>query len=155
MKAMPSEENPTDCADGHVTLLAELTSTGEPLYETLPATALGDERFELRGSPGLVLGCAAGDVIRRAEDGRCTVERQGPNYCIQMFRGDAFSEESLRRLSESEAVRHAGGLLEAPPTRGFAVLTVPRRADIPAVESALDTWAESDQEIHWWYGNAE
>ncbi|CAM5474239.1 hypothetical protein [Streptomyces aurantiogriseus] len=70
---------PLPRADTHVTLLAGHTSSGKPAHEVLPARTLDGDLFELAGSPGLVLGCAAGDVLRVSDDGTFEVTRQGGN----------------------------------------------------------------------------
>ncbi|MFF3598067.1 DUF4265 domain-containing protein [Kitasatospora indigofera] len=135
----------------HVTLLADLTAAGKPVFEVLPAIPMGADLFKLTGSPGLALGCAAGDVIRRASDGHFSIERQGPNLCIQTYRGGPFSEISLGRLSDIAI--DAGGVIEVPPDRRFAVVTVPRATVNKELEELLDSWAESEGGVHWWFGN--
>ncbi len=142
-----------DPKQDHVTLLADLTAAGKPVFEVLPAVPLGVDLFELTGSPGLTLGCAAGDVIRRAPDGRFSVERRGPNYCIQVYRGGPFSEASLEKLSEIAS--RARGVVESPSDRRFAVVTVPRAGANKDLEELLDSWAESEGGAHWWFGNQD
>lgn len=137
--------------EDHVTLQADVTATGKPVFEVLPAISLGGDLFELTGSPGLTLGCAAGDVIRRAPDGRFSVERRGPNYCIQAYRGGPFSEASIEKLSA--VVRCVGGVVEAPSDFRFAVVTVSRDASIQELEHLLDSWANSENGVRWWFGN--
>ncbi|MEU1448935.1 hypothetical protein ACFWBS_25935 [Streptomyces mirabilis] len=56
-------DEPNVGADTHIRLLAGHNSIGRPVFEVLPARVLGEHSFELSGSPGLVLGCAAGDVL--------------------------------------------------------------------------------------------
>jgi hypothetical protein len=51
-------------AEIHVRLLAGRAATGRPVFEILPARQRDGGLVELVGSPGLVLGCAAGDVLR-------------------------------------------------------------------------------------------
>ncbi|MFF3069703.1 DUF4265 domain-containing protein [Kitasatospora sp. NPDC057936] len=136
----------------HVTLLADLTATG-PVFEVLPAVPRGVDLFELTGSPGLTLGCAAGDIIRRAPDGRFSVERRGPNYCIQVYRGGPFSEISLEKLSEITSPMD--GVVESPPDRRFAVVTVPCVSANKELEELLDSWANAEGGVHWWFGNRD
>ncbi len=79
-------DQPNVGADTHIRLLAGHNSTGRPVFEVLPARVLGEHSFELSGSPGLVLGCAAGDVLQVADDGTFEVARRGANVCIQAYR---------------------------------------------------------------------
>jgi hypothetical protein len=64
---------------GHVRLLAGATRSGQPVYEVLPAEGLDGGIYVLRGSPGLVYGCAGGDRIRVDANGGFDVERRGGN----------------------------------------------------------------------------
>jgi hypothetical protein len=97
--------------DGHVALLAGMNGVGKPYMEVLPARALAPDVYELLGSPGLVLGCAQGDVIRRKPDGSFDVERRGPNLCVQAFRSVPFESASISELQRRfDAL---GGLVEA------------------------------------------
>ena len=60
----------------HIRLLASHATDGHPVFEVLPALSRDSSLFELVGSPGLVLGCAAGDTLRVGEDGRFEVVQQ-------------------------------------------------------------------------------
>ena len=59
---------------GHVQLRAGIASSGEPVYELVPAVAVEPAVYDVIGSPALVYGCAAGDRIRVEPDGslRCS-----------------------------------------------------------------------------------
>lgn len=99
----------------------------------------------------MVLGCAAGDVLRVAHDGQFEVVEQGENLCIQTAgRGHLAPEsfESLRR-----AVGDLGGLAEAPQDLRFAVVTIGRSVGLPAIEQAMDSWAAGIDGVEWWFGN--
>jgi hypothetical protein len=50
------------------------------------------------GSPGMVEGCAAGDLLKIDADGRFRIERRDPNLCIQAFGGTPFTAASLESL---------------------------------------------------------
>jgi hypothetical protein len=132
----------------------DFASTGKPVFEVLPAVRIGEDRYELLGSPGLALGCAAGDVIRRSSDGRFVVERKGGNYCVQAAgAGGPLPEAGLQALSEL-ALRFEG-MAEWPPNRRFAVLTLPDSISVTDLESALDAWANGIPNVQWWFGNLE
>ena len=137
----------------HIRLLAGHSSSGCPVFEVLPALPLESDLFELAGSPGLVLGCAAGDVLRIGEDGQFEVVRQGENLCLQAYRQGHFIPESLAELRK--AVGALGGLAEAPPDLRFIVVTVSRSVCLPAIEQLMDTWAAGTAGVEWWFGNGD
>ncbi|MFE1440498.1 DUF4265 domain-containing protein [Streptomyces sp. NPDC058739] len=146
----PDSPSPTTT---HVRLLADYASSGQPVFEVLPAVLLEAGLVELAGSPGLVLGCAAGDVLRVAEDGRFEVVRQGGNLCVQAYRQGGFTPELFADLRN--AVGQLGGVAEAPPDLGFMVVTVGRAAGPPAIEQAMDNWAAGSEGVEWWFGNGD
>ncbi|MFE4425046.1 DUF4265 domain-containing protein [Streptomyces sp. NPDC056817] len=134
-----SIESPAHSNHCHVALRAGLASSGRPVFETLPARAVGPDTYELMGSPGMVEGCAAGDLLKIDADGLFQVERRGPNLCIHAFGEPPFAAESLESLIS--AFTPLAGLVEAPADRRFIVVTVPAAAGFPAVEAAMETWA--------------
>jgi Domain of unknown function (DUF4265) len=139
--------------EDHVTLFVDLAPSGKPVFEVLPATSLGGKRYKLLGSPGLALGCAAGDIIRCSSDGKFVVEERGGNYCVQAFAGELFSEERLRALAD--LARQFQAKAEWPTDRRFAVVTFPGNVAIPEVESCLDAWTHQAPNIQWWFSNLE
>ncbi len=144
--------NPAHPGHCHVSLQAGLTSSGEPVFETLPARAVGPGLFELAGSPGLVEGCAAGDLLKIDAEGLFQVERRGPNLCIQAFGEPAVAAESLEALTDAFAP--LGGLVEAPADRRFIVVTVPASVGFPAVEAVMGAWALSvSGQLEWGFSN--
>src|SRR3954447_8842878 len=68
---------PADC--GHHVGLTSEEPDGRLVRELVPARCLDDGLIEITGSPALVMGCAAGDVLRVEESGRFEVLRRGPN----------------------------------------------------------------------------
>ncbi|MFJ4678516.1 DUF4265 domain-containing protein [Kitasatospora sp. NPDC088783] len=137
----------------HVRLLAGHASSGRPVFEVLPARPLESGSFELAGSPGLVFGCAAGDVLRVGEEGEFEVVERGGNLCVQAYRQGRFTPESFAELRK--AVDALDGLAEAPPDLRFVVVTVSRSVGLPVIEQLMDSWAASGQGIEWWIGNGE
>ncbi|MEV0190630.1 DUF4265 domain-containing protein [Kitasatospora purpeofusca] len=137
----------------HIRLLAGHAGSGQPVFEVLPARPVRSNLFELAGSPGLVLGCAAGDVLRVADDGRFEVVGQGDNWCVQVARRGCLSPESFAALAE--AVADLPGLAEAPPDLRFAVVTVGRAVGLPTIERVMDNWAAGVDGVEWWFGNAD
>ncbi|MFD4909760.1 DUF4265 domain-containing protein [Kitasatospora purpeofusca] len=123
------------------------------MFEVLPACPVRSGFFELEGSPGLVLGCAAGDVLRVADDGHFEVVEQGENWCIQVPGLGRLGPESFAALRD--AVADLPGLAEAPPDLRFAVVTVRRAVGLPTIERVMDTWAAGIDGVEWWFGNAD
>ncbi|WP_431676222.1 DUF4265 domain-containing protein [Kitasatospora sp. KL5] len=146
-------DEPDAGADTHIRLLAGRNSAGRPVFEVLPARMLGEHSFELSGSPGLVLGCAAGDVLQVADDGTFEVTGRGANVCIQAYRGGPFSPEELAGLEAGLAALN--GLAEAPTDRRFIVGTVARVVGFPAIERVMNNWASGVDNAEWWFGNAD
>ncbi|WP_405435266.1 DUF4265 domain-containing protein [Streptomyces avidinii] len=123
------------------------------MHEVLPARRVEPDLFELAGSPGPVLGCAAGDVLRVADDGQFEVVERGENLCIQAAVAGRLSTESFVELSES--VSDLGGLAEAPPNLRFVVVTVARAVGTPAIERVMNAWAAGGDGVEWWFGNGD
>jgi Domain of unknown function (DUF4265) len=140
-----------DCGD-HVGLTSE-EPDGRLVRELVPAERLGDGLIEVTGSPALVMGCAAGDVLRVEEDGRFDVVRRGPNVSVQAFRDPAFSVDHVERLAT--AVRDLGGIVEAPPDRRFLVTTVPVAAGRASINARVHHWAAEVGGVYWQYGAPE
>ncbi len=99
----------------------------------------------------MVLGCAAGDMLRVADDGQFEVVEQGGNLCIQAAGLGNLSSESFAVLRK--AVEDLPGLAEAPPDLRFVVVTVGRAVGLPAIEQVMDSWAASVDGVEWWFGN--
>ncbi|MCX5090250.1 DUF4265 domain-containing protein [Streptomyces sp. NBC_00365] len=147
-----SIESPADSNHRHVALRVGFAGSGRPVFETLPARAVGPDSYELMGSPGMVEGCAAGDLLKIDADGRFQIERRGPNLCVQAFGGTPFTAESLESLISAFAP--LGGLVEAPADRRFIVVTVAAAAGFPAVEAVMETWAAGvDTPLEWGFSN--
>ncbi|MFC9672754.1 MULTISPECIES: DUF4265 domain-containing protein [unclassified Streptomyces] len=137
----------------HIRLLAGHAASGRPVFEVLPARLVDAGLFELAGSPGLVLGCAAGDVLRVADDGQFEVTEQGGNLCVQAASHGPFTPESFLELRS--AVEDLGGIAEAPPELRFIVVTISRTVSQSAIEQAMDAWAAGVDGVEWWFGNGD
>ncbi|MEW2129191.1 DUF4265 domain-containing protein [Streptomyces sp. NPDC005435] len=147
-----SIESPAPSRHCHVALRVGFAGSGKPVFETLPARVVGPGSYELTGSPGLVEGCAAGDVLKVGADGEFAIERRGPNLCVQAFGEPPFDAGSLESLISAFAP--LGGLVEAPADRRFIVVTVPAAAGFPSVEAVMDTWAAgAGVRVEWGFGN--
>ncbi|MER7582264.1 DUF4265 domain-containing protein [Kitasatospora sp. NPDC097691] len=137
----------------HVRLLAGHAGSGRPVFEVLPARLVKPGLFELAGSPGMVLGCAAGDVLRVADDGRFEVVEQGENLCIQAAGLGQVSPEAFAALKD--AVGKLAGVAEAPAGLRFIVVTVGRAVGLAAIEQVMSTWAAGLDGVEWWFGNGD
>ncbi|GAA2259779.1 hypothetical protein GCM10010402_14170 [Actinomadura luteofluorescens] len=134
----------------HVRAWAGTKSDGEPVYELVPAKRSTDGRYELVGTPALVLGCAAGDIVTLDETMRVRVLHRGGNLAVQAGPVKEFVPSDVDRLRE--AMTPLGGLVEAPADLRFIVVTVPAAAGFPHVESIMNKWAATAN-AEWWYGN--
>ena len=150
----------------HVRLLAGINSRGNPVYEVVPAAAVEAGVFEVLGTPALAFGCAAGDLIRVAEDGTFDVVSRGGNVAVVIFPRTSLDDASLTELSV--ALDDLDGVAESPEDGRFVVVTVPVAATFSAIESTVDDWArrydaewsfgnvydKNDQPINWWSTSA-
>ncbi|MCX5215327.1 DUF4265 domain-containing protein [Kitasatospora sp. NBC_00240] len=150
---MTSDPQPPAGTRTHIRLLAGHAGAGRPVFEVLPARPVQSDLFRLAGSPGMVLGCAAGDVLRVADDGQFEVVEQGDNWCIQAAGLGRLSPGSFVALREAAAV--LPGMAEAPADLRFIVVTVSRTVGLPAIERVMDTWAAGIDGVEWWLGNGD
>ena len=137
-------------AHSHVNLFAGSASSGRPVYEPVPAAAVSPGVFDVLASPALVHGCAAGDRIQVAEDGRFEVLSRGGNLCVVLFPAERPPDPDVDELTA--AFQRLGGIVESPPDRRFIVVTVPMAAGFPAVEQAVNDWTAT-RSCEWEYGN--
>lgn len=137
-------------AHDHLKAWAGAKSNGEPVYEVVPAEPLSDDRYRLLGTPALVLGCAAGDIVALDEAMRVQVLHRGGNLAVQAGPVRQFLPSDVDRLRT--AMTPLSGLVEAPADLRFVVVTVPVTAGFPRVESIMDDWAATAN-AEWWYGN--
>jgi hypothetical protein len=134
----------------HVRLLAGPGKDGRAVYELVPASAVETGVYDVLASPAIAYGCAAGDRIRVAEDGRFGVLRRGGNICLVLLPRARPTETEVGDLTA--AFRRLGGIVESPPDGRFIVVTVPASAGFPAVEEAANHWTAA-RDCPWEYGN--
>ncbi|WP_196279388.1 DUF4265 domain-containing protein [Catellatospora vulcania] len=135
---------------GHVRLTA-FEPDGQLITEVLPAKALAGGLVELLGSPGLVTGAAAGDVLVLAASG-FQVVRRGPNDSVQVYADPPLDEHAMAWLAK--AFESVGGYVEAPPQRQFAVATVPSSAGRDSVEAIMTEAGAHIAGMEWQFGTA-
>jgi hypothetical protein len=119
--------------------------------QPVPVEALGDGRFRVLHSPGLVEGIAAEDVIRITDErtGRFEVVERGGNLSIKVMGRSSVAELRARLERDLGAL---GGWCDGE-IEIAAVFTVPVRAGFPAVESALRAALESHPGFEIYFGN--
>jgi hypothetical protein len=146
-----SLENVLRIADngyGHALLSAE-ESNGRVTREALPVRRLSLDTVEVLGSPGFLLGFAAGDTLRVAADHRFEVLERGLNDCIQAFAQRAVAPELIDELREQVAV--LGGVVETPEHRRMIVVTVPA-TEAQAASEIMTAWSVRAGLDGWWFG---
>ncbi|MEV4412004.1 DUF4265 domain-containing protein [Catellatospora sp. NPDC049609] len=139
-----------DAADsyGHIRL-AVVEPDGELVTEVLPARSLPGGLVELLGSPGVVTGAAAGDVVVLQSSG-FQVVRRGPNDSVQVYADPPLDDHAMAWLAK--AFESLGGYVEAPPQRQFAVVTVPSTAGRETVEAVMAEAGEHIPGMEWQFG---
>lgn len=135
---------------GHALLTAE-ESNGRLTREALPVRRLSPDTVEVLGSPGLLLGFAAGDTLRVNADHRFEVVGRGPNDCIQAFAEQPVSPEILDELRHQVAGH--GGHVETPEHRRMIVVTVPT-AEARAATEIMNSWSVRAGLQGWWFGTS-
>jgi hypothetical protein len=133
----------------HVLLLIEHRQ-GKPLREPVHAERVGDRKYRLLYSPGLVQGIAAGDEFTLlSEDGTFEVARRSSNIAVQVF-----SKETIEPIKTmlTERVQKLGGVLDGCIDRGL-VFTIPLQAGFQAIESVFNGAVMEHPELEWYYGN--
>ncbi|QMU76952.1 DUF4265 domain-containing protein [Streptacidiphilus sp. PB12-B1b] len=123
------------------------------MCEVLRALRREADLFVLAGSPGLVLGCAAGDLLRVSDSGAFEFAGQGGNVCVQAFREDGFTREQCADLTDSAGL--LDGHAEAPPNLRFIVVKIGRSVGLAAIEQCLNGGAAEVDGVEWWFGNVD
>jgi hypothetical protein len=120
--------------------------------ELVPAEPLGDDRYRLLASPGLVYGVAAGDELELDSAVPCgfrVLARSG-QLCVWVYVLEPPVAGTDERLSRA-AVK-LGGYLDGGNVR-LRILTIPVAAGFPAVEAELDAAVRDLPGSSWAYGN--
>lgn len=135
----------------HLDMRAGTATSGEPVFETVPVLPLTNDRYRIVGTPALVEGCAADDVIEVDAGGQFRVVERGGNVAIHVYSPNrtvsADQVDELRR-----AFIDSGGLVEAPSDRRFLVVTISVAVGFPRIESIMNGWSAATRNA-WSYGN--
>jgi hypothetical protein len=125
---------------------------GDPVWEELPVTPLGNERYRLLASPTLLAGIAAGDEITLDPDGRHSLLKRGENVVVYLEMREKYDLTAV--LAEVNAI---GGVLDgradSPPDAFIATFTVPVQATFPAIEDIFSRFVADKASADWHYGN--
>ena len=132
-----------------IKLFAGIRSDGSSVYEEVHVERLGDSRFRVEQSPGLVLGIAAGDVVEVAKDAVARVVSRGGNISIQVY-------------AKKDCLEVEGALLKLLPrlngridgtTAEILVLTIPVSSGFLDIERMLRGLVKIFPQVEWFFGN--
>jgi hypothetical protein len=132
-------------------LVAQTNPDGTPFYESVLAEELGENRYRVLASPGLLEGFAGGDEIELAPEEPLgfRVIRRGGNVCVQFYwKGD------LKACARDLGARAAalGGRIDGEAD-GLLVFTIPVAAGFPAIERIFYDAEKRYAGSSWMYGN--
>lgn len=128
------------------------SDNGRPVVEVLTAEDVGNGRYRLVYSPGVVEGFAAGDEITVGAKGEPLLVARGGNVCVWVF----FEEPGANKGPAAESLRRAieaiGGWLDGG---GFTslVFTIPVSVGFTRIEEALERETSGVDGVTWMYGN--
>lgn len=127
------------------------SSSGNMVYENLPVDPLGEGRYRLLASPGLVLGVAKGDEIKLLpENGRFELLARGNNLCIQIYISPNLGKEI--GLLETQIAEGLKGSLDGK-NEDQLVFSIPVSSGFAEVEQVLNAFVDRNPDCEWYYGN--
>lgn len=134
-----------------VHLYAGTNDLGTRVLDEVEVDVLGDNRFRIARSPGLVLGLARGDVIRIEADFRFEIIRRGGNVAVQVHAPPEL--ESGVRGELAERLAAIGGSLDEYLEHRIAVFSVPLSDGFERIEAIAGEFVRIHPECDWYYGN--
>lgn len=131
-----------------IRLVAGKKSTGEPVFEQVLAEKLEPaDTYRVVASPGLVLGIAAGDVLRvDLSAGEFQIVSRGGNICVQFYGPHALGDSVVDELRSLGARRDG----RAP---NLTVISVPATHGFDELEKVLNQAVARNPDAEWYYGN--
>lgn len=122
---------------------------GREAREEVLVERLGENRFRVASSPGMIEGLAADDVIEPAprELRGYRLVWRGKNLCIHLF--TRAEQRDLVRGALEEGLGRLGGWLDGTMGEVGLCFTVPLTASFPAVEAAMRAVVGEE----WYYSN--
>jgi hypothetical protein len=124
-------------------------SDGTTVVEELLVRHIQNRRYELRRSPGLMMGMAAGDVFDLTESGEVEVVSRGGNVCVW-----AYDRHHVLEIDRSftRLVLDAGGHRDGM-SRTLIVYTFPISLGFELIEKLMCELVAQHQGAEWYYGN--
>lgn len=138
----------TSNSNSTVRLLAAKKTSGEPVFEQVLVEALeGFGEFRLIATPGLVLGVAAGDILKVDHGtGLFEIVSRGGNLSVHLYGSKSACDLLLPKI---EAL---GGRLDGH-TSNLWIFTLPAAGGFTELEKILNFVIEKHPEAEWYYGN--
>lgn len=138
----------------NIKLLADYLD-GKPVYESVPATKIGENRYRLKCSPGMAPGVASGDEIELAPSERTgfRVLKRSGNVCVQLFLHRCDNDD---RAEITKLVRDIGGWLDGghdSPSGHLLIYTIPVSIGFGNIERVMTQLSEKFPIEKWMYGN--
>ena len=129
-------------------MIAGKKTTGEPVFEQVLAEKLeAEDTYRVVASPGLVLGVAAGDVLRvDLPAGEFEVVSRGGNICVHFYGPHSLGDAVAAELCS------LGGRLDGR-ARNLTVITVPASNGFTELENILNRAVQRNPGTEWYYGN--
>jgi hypothetical protein len=127
-----------------------ISNDGGPVFEELPAIAMGQDTYELLSSPGLALNLARGDVISiKNKNTHAEVLKRGGNFCIHIY-ADSIPEGVIAQL-ETDIGNELCGTLDGV-FEGNLSLAVPSSNGMDSINEFFDRLREKTG-LEWYYAN--
>ncbi len=122
--------------------------------EALPAEHVGEGRFRILASPGMLEGLAAGDEIEIHPNDRLgyLLVKRGRNLCVWFYFSVIVDETHPDVFALTTSVEALGGWLDGGYAR-MVVFTIPVSVGFEAVERLFDDAVARHPESTWMYGN--
>lgn len=132
-------------------LVVEIRPDGTPFYESVLVEELGENRYRVLATPGLLEGFAGGDEIELAPEERLgfRVTKRGGNVGVQFFRKD---DQKRCREDLEPKVGALGGWLDGEQG-SLLVFTIPVKAGFPAIEEIFCAAEKQNPGSRWMYAN--
>jgi hypothetical protein len=122
-----------------------------PVHELVPAQDLGDCRYRLLQSPGLVEGLAAGDEVKVSGDGSFEILQRFGNLVVWVF---GTEPSVLSQLEEqlTPLVARIGGCLDGG-TRLSLIYTIPVTVGFGRIEAVFKSVVDEPANASWMFSN--
>ena len=131
-------------------LVGELGSSNT-MRENLPVLPLGDNKYKLLTSPGLVLGLAKDDELRYyADTGAFDLLKRGRNVCVQVFHDPGHESKIEELITRATVQLHA--TLDGQSDK-FVVFSVPIETGFGDIEDLLNNFVAESGICEWYFGN--